>query len=277
MNNSDNIQPIITQKKLHVKDIKQSNKNYNKEYKENKMMFSHNKCLNERNVSITKKNEVDVSIKIENKNEEVLEELKKYANKINDIKINDIYNFQDLISIKNKINNMTDQNFDFKMNYDSLIDFTNSIDEMIAFFSQIDKKIVNVYNISDKILLSDLLNSFKKIYNLLDVFQKFKANLHIHTKINVQLSSNELNNIINTVSIKINDINDKITSFMNDDSINNIDNIMNFLNTDEENEINAALNNSLSSLNNNLKEFNENSAKLKETLNLFKKKLICKN
>lgn len=228
-------------------------------------------------IHINKTNNIDVNVKVTNVNDDLVKELKYYANKINECKIVDNLTLDDMSKIKERMNNLQDESTNLKLNYKSLITFTESMDELIDYFTSLDKEITRIYNISDEELLLDLLNAFKKIYTLINTFEKIKINIDINTQINLKLSTLELNSILNSVTTKITNVNEQIIKFMNDASNKNIDEILNFLNNDDSEEINYALNHTLRTLDVNLKIFDDSSRLLKYTLNQLKLKIRHSN
>lgn len=224
-------------------------------------------------IYINKTNNIDVNVKVTNVNDDLVKELKYYANKINECKIVDNFTLDDMSKIKERMNNLENETTNLKLNYKSLITFTESMDELIDYFTSLDKEITRIYNISDEELLLDLLNAFKKIYTLINTFEKIKINIDINTQINLKLSTLELNSILNSVTTKIMNVNEQIIKFMNDASNKNIDEILNFLNDNDSEEINYALNHTLRTLDVNLKNFDDSSRLLKYTLNQLKLKI----
>ena len=224
-------------------------------------------------IYINKTNNIDVSIEVINTNDNLVKELKQYANKINECKIFDNFTLDDLIKIKQHTYNLENKSANLKLNYESLMSFTESMDELIDYFASLDKEVSRIYNVTDEQILVNLLDVFKKIYTLINTFEKLKVNININTQINLKLSTLELNSILDSITTKITNVNKQIVKFMNGASNKNIDEILNFLDHDDCEEINYALVYSLTTLNDNLEKFNDSSRLLKNTLNQLKEKI----
>jgi hypothetical protein len=225
------------------------------------------------NIFINKNNNIDVKVKVINQNDNLVKELKYYAEKINDCKIFDNFSLEELNKIKKQTENLKNETTDLKLNYQSLMSFTESMDELLEYFTLLDKQITKVYNIDDEKILTDLLNAFKKIYTLINIFNKLKLNIDINTQINIKLSTHELNSILNSVTVKIMHINDKIIKFMNNVSNKEINEILEFLNCDDSEEINFAISDTLKTLNENLEKFDNASELLQKSLGQLKEKI----
>ena len=118
-------------------------------------------------IYINKTNNIDVSIEVINTNDNLVKELKHYADKINECKIFDNFTLDDLIKIKQHTYNLENKSANLKLNYESLMSFTESMDELIDYFTSLDKEVSRIYNVTDEQILVNLLDVFKKIYTLI--------------------------------------------------------------------------------------------------------------
>lgn len=229
-----------------------------------------------KNINITKKNNVNVNL--HNSNDDLIKQIKLYADKINKCDILGDISLSDFEKIKKAIHDINDTKKHLILDYHSLLDFNDSLTEIIDFFQVVNKEITNHYYINDEKILNEVLLTFKKIYSLLNVFENFKINITTNNQININTSISELNSILDSMHVKIGDINNKISNFINSDSCKEYDNAIKFINNSNyHNGIEHTIDNIVDDLNNQIIAFDNQCAKLNNTLLLLKNKIKNKN
>jgi len=209
----------------HCKDVLKIDKETIKETHDDKHVF------------LDKTNNIDKNTKVISINDDLIKKLKDYADKINNCKIFYDTPLDNLNKIKQNSGNLKNELKSLKLNYRSLVLLTELMDELTDYLTLVNKEVDTVHNINDEVLIIDLLNAFKRIYALTNVFNKVKLNICINSAIS-RLFITEHNQILNLITAKITNVNDKIINFIKNASDKNISEIIDFLQRDDCEEIN---------------------------------------